>query len=449
MCAAARGFGYDELHAAHPRLVYCSISGYGQDGPWRDRPGFDCLVAAKLGVMAEQGGHREGPIFLGHPSIGYGTAFLATIGILSALRARHITGAGQHVDTSLLDSVVAQSAMNWWWNAHDVSYLARSGSELGFGRNRIITDLFLCQDNEYLMIHTGGDGGFKRTMDILGVGECVRAIDGPEMAVALDDDEYHAARHLAPAAFGSRPRAEWVELFHAADLAALPVLRPTEVLLDDQVAHAGVVIELPDQQGRPLRQVGPAVMFRGSPPATPAPAPAVGAHDVGEVLASLPVPTGRGPGDPAAGGPLTHALDGLRVLDFSGFFAAAYGAKLLSDLGADVIKVETLGGDQMRPMPDLFEASNRGKRNLAVDLKSAEGRAVVARLVATTDVVIHNLRPGKAETPRHRVRAARGHQARPRVLLPAGLRLLRAEVAPQELRPPRLRLHRAALRRLG
>ena len=95
--------------------------------------------------------------------------------------------------------------------------------------------------------------------------------------------------------------------------------------------------------------------------------------------------------------PLTHALDGLRVLDFSGFFAAAYGAKLLSDLGADVIKVETLGGDQMRPMPDLFEASNRGKRNLAVDLKSAEGRAVVARLVATSDVVIHNLRPGKAE----------------------------------------------------
>ena len=286
--AAARGFGYEELHAAHPRLVYCSISGYGQDGPWRDRPGFDCLVAAKLGVMAEQGGHREGPIFLGHPSIGYGTAFLATIGILSALRARRITGAGQHVDTSLLDSVVAQSAMNWWWNAHDVSYLARSGSELGFGRNRIITDLFLCQDNEYLMIHTGGDGGFKRTMDILGVGECVRAIDGPEMAVALDDDEYHAARHLAPAAFGNRPRAEWVELFHAADLAALPVLRPTEVLLDDQVAHAGVVIELPDQQGRKLRQVGPAVIFRGSPPATPTPAPAVGAHDAGEVLASLP-----------------------------------------------------------------------------------------------------------------------------------------------------------------
>ncbi len=393
--ATERGFGYDLVHRDHPRVVYCSITGYGQDGPWRDRPGFDSLVAARLGVMAEQTGHQPGPTFLGHPSIGYGTAFLATIGILGALRARHLTGAGQFVDASLLDSVVAQSAMNWWWNAYDVSYLARSGTELGFGRNRIITDLFLCGDGEYLMIHTGGEGGFKRTMDILGVGDVVRSIDGPEMAVPLDDDEYHAARHLAPAAFAARPREEWVKLFHAADLAALPVLHPTEVLLDEQVRFADVVVELPDHAGRPLRQVGPVIKFRASPPDRPTAAPLVGADDgqFDELLAGMS-PQRE---DTAAPRPLAHALDGLRVLDFSSFFATAYGAKLLADLGADVIKVETLGGDQMRPMPDLFEASNRGKRNLAVDLKSPAGREVVARLVATSDVVMHNLRPGKAE----------------------------------------------------
>ena len=273
------GFGYERIHREHPTTIYCSITGYGQDGPWRDRPGFDCLVAAKLGVMAEQSGRRPGPTFLGHPNLGYGTAFLASIGILSALRARHLTGEGQHVDASLLDSVVAQSAMNWWWNAHDVSYLARSGTEQGFGRNRIITDLFLCGDGEYLMIHTGGEGGFKRTMDILGVGDVVKTIKGPEMAVPLDDDEYHAARQLAPKAFASRPRDEWVKLFHEADLAALPVLRPTEVLLDEQVQFADVVVELPDLSGRPLRQVGPVVKFAASPPARPAPAPAVGADD--------------------------------------------------------------------------------------------------------------------------------------------------------------------------
>jgi len=392
--AAPLGLGVDAVRREHPSLVHCSITGYGQDGPWHDRPGFDCLVAARLGVMAEQAGHREGPIFLGHPTIGYGTAFLATIGILAALRARRVTGRGQFVDASLLDSVVAQSAMNWWWNAHDVSYLARSGTEMGFGRNRIITDLFLCADGEYVMIHTGGDGGFKRTMDVLGLGEHVRTIDGPEMAVPLDDDEHHAARELAPKAFASRPRQEWLDLFHAADLAALPVLRPTEVLLDEQVRFADVVVELPDSAGRPLRQVGPVIKLRDSPAARPTPAPAVGADDTrfDELVAAL-----RRPPPPATGAALAHALDGVRVLDFSSFFATAYGAKLLADLGADVIKVETLGGDQMRPMPDLFEASNRGKRNLAVDLRTAAGREVAARLVASSDVVMHNLRPGKAE----------------------------------------------------
>ena len=112
------------------------------------------------------------------------------------------------------------------------------------------------------MIHTGGDGGFKRTMDILGVG---RVRPGHRRS-----GDGRAARRRRvprrPPARAGRPsqpgRAhEWVELFHAADLAALPVLRPTEVLLDDQVAFADVVVELPDQHGpaaapgRPGRQV--------------------------------------------------------------------------------------------------------------------------------------------------------------------------------------------------
>ena len=87
----------------------------------------------------------------------------------------------------------------------------------------------------------------------------------------------------------------------------------------------------------------------------------------------------------------------MRILDFSSFFATAYGARLLSDLGADVIKVEPLQGDQMRPLADLFEGAQRGKRNIAVDLRTEEGRGVVRRLVATSDVVMHNFRPGKAE----------------------------------------------------
>ena len=177
----------------HSHLVYCRISGYGVDGLLCDRPGFDALVATRLGMMIEQPGHRKGPVFLGHPAIDYLTAFLATIGVLAALRARrHRTGHGQFVETSLLDGALAVNAMNWWFNEHDLSHLARTGDEEGFGRDRLITDLFECGDGENLMIHIGGQGGLKRAMDLLGLGDVVREVAGLEMSTPLNPDEYHA-----------------------------------------------------------------------------------------------------------------------------------------------------------------------------------------------------------------------------------------------------------------
>jgi crotonobetainyl-CoA:carnitine CoA-transferase CaiB-like acyl-CoA transferase len=382
------GLGYADLHGRYPGLVYCGITGY-PDGPWRDRPGYEALVAARLGLMAEQAGHRSGPKFLGHSTVSYCTAFTATIGVLAALHARYETGRGQKVDASLFDAALAQSSMNWWWNERDLSYLARNPNETGFGRNRIITDLFECADGEFIIVHTGGEGGFKRTMDLLGLGTGIRSIEGLEMAVPLDDEEYHAARELTPEAFKARPRDEWVEAFHRADLAALPVLRPEQALDDDQVQHAGVVVRSDRGGGGSLRQVGPVIRFAASPAAVPGRAPRLGEHD-DEVLPRPSAPS-------AGGGAIEHALTGVRVVDFSAFFATAFGARLLSDLGADVIKVEPITGDQMRPLADLFEGAQRGKRTIALDLSRPAGREVAHRLVRDADVVMHNFRPGKAE----------------------------------------------------
>ena len=384
----------DRVAARHPHLVQCHISAYGVDGPLCSRPGYDSLVAARLGMMVEQPGYRAGPVFLGHPAIDYVTAFLAAIGVLAAVRARNLTGRGQFVDTSLLDGALAVNSMNWWYNERNLSYLARSGDEEGFGRNRLITDLFECGDGEYLMMHTGGDGGFKRMMDVLGFGDIVRDVIGLEMATPLDDDEYHAARHLVPETMRRRSRDEWIKLFHAADLAALPVLRPQEVFDDEQVRHSRVVVEIDDPSVGPIRQFGPVVEFRACPAPPTKAAPVVGADSarLEELLAVAPQAAAQ-TADAALGAP----LEGLRVLDFSAFFATAFGARLLSDLGADVIKVEPLRGDQMRPLADLFEGAQRGKRNLAIDLRTSEGAEVVRKLVATADVVMHNLRPGKAE----------------------------------------------------
>ncbi len=389
------GLADDRIAATFPRLVRASISTYGRGGPWSDRPGDPALLAARLGVMAEQDGPRPGPHFLGHPSTLYSTAMLTAMGALASLRARAVTGRGQRVDSSILDGVLALSTMNWWWNEAGASYLARTGTDLGFGRSRIITDLFQCGDGEWLVIHTGGTGGFKRAMDLLGIGECVREIPGLETSVPLDDEEYHAARVLAPAAFGAKPRAEWVSLFHAADLAALPVFRPTEVFDDDQVVHDGIIVDLDDPVLGHVRQVGRCIDYAISGGAAMRPAPIPGADDgrLGDLLAEH-APQPDVVGEPGA---LAHPLDGVRVLDFSTYFAGPYAARLLSDLGADVIKIEAIEGDPMRPLPDPFEGAQRGKRTIAVDLKSPAGLRAVHELVATADVVMHNFRPGKAE----------------------------------------------------
>lgn len=391
--ADALGIGYDAWHEKFPELVYCSVTGYGTDGPLADRPGYEALLNARLGQMAEQQGHRDGPVFMGHPTVSYGTAFITTIGILAALRARKVNGTGQKVDTSLLDGMLAISSMNWWWNEQDISYLARSGNQKGFGSKRLITDPFQCADGKWLIPHTGGPGSYKRMMDLLGFGEQTQTIAGPEMAVPLDEVELDIARNKVPEAFRSRPRDEWLELFHAADIAALPVLHPEETFADDQVRFAEIAVDIPDPDHGTLRQIGPVIRFEKSAPGTPDPAPRVGAHNdrIDEIT--------RAPqwAPAAVGDPVTAPLQGVRILDFSSYFATGFGARLLSDLGAEVIKIEPLVGDQMRPLGDLFEGANRGKRTIALDLRSAEGQEIAHRLVAEADVVMQNYRPGKAE----------------------------------------------------
>lgn len=395
--AQALGLDPESLSARYPGLIVCALTAYGDDTPFAGRPYGEGLAAALLGTMVDKGSSfRSGPVYLGHPALHYGQAFLAVIGSLAALRARRETGRGQKVEASLLDAMLAQSPMNNWWQEDGISYIKKgdSGATDRFGKVRLVTAMFECGDGLYLQMHTGGAGAFKAAMDILGFGDRIKAIKGPEMAVPLEDDEYQAARVDIFQAFKARPRDEWLRLFQAADVAALPVLEPAEVLLDDQVEFVGQRIELPDPDFGTIHQAAPAVRFANIDSVRPTPAPRVGAdNDRLETFLARPARPA-----PAGGGRvLRHALEGLRILDFSSFFACGFAGRLMSDLGADVIKVETPDGDQMRPLPDVFDAAQRGKRDIVLNLKTAEGLAAAHKLIAGADVMMHNLRPGKAD----------------------------------------------------
>lgn len=393
----AKALGLDEasLERDFPALVSCALTAYNSDTPYADRPYGESLAAAKLGVMIDKGSsHRAGPMYLGHPALHYGQAFLAVISTMSAIRARREIGAGQRVEASLLDAMLAQSAMNHWWQEDGLSYIKKgdSGAVDRFGKVRLVTAMFECGDGKFLQIHTGS-GGFYPAMEILGFGDRIKKVDGPEMAVPLDDDEYQIARVEIFGAFKAKPRDEWIALFQAADVAALPVLEPAEVLLDDQVTFAQMRIALPDPDFGTIYQAAPAVHFSETPIPTPKPAPAVGADNAS--LAELANRPARKA--PAAVRALKRPLEGIRVVDFSSFFAVGFGGRLLNDLGAEVIKLETPSGDQMRPLPDVFDAAQRGKRDIVLDLKKPEALEAARKLVATADVITHNLRPGKAD----------------------------------------------------
>ncbi len=410
---AGSGLSYDDVAAANGDVVYCSISAYGQEGTRRDRNGFDAAVAAHLGVMNEWGGSRDGPIFLGHPAIDYATGLLATIGTLACLRSRIVSGFGDHVDVSMLDGALALYTMNWYSETAGKAIDRKSATgDLQFGKKRLLLRVFECADGRMIQIHTGAAGAFDRAMDVFGLGDEVSRMQGDvQMASLLTDRDLEILETKLPEIVRAKPMAEWLALLWANEVAALPIGVPGEALDDDQVRHAGIVASIDDPALGPIETVGPTVLLSVAPGAISGPAPRLdkdgpAVRDAGWASAGLPTVTG--------GAPLPTPLDGIRVVEFATFFAAPYGHRLLSDLGADVVKVEGLAGDPMRPLAEIFEGANRGKRAIAADLKHPDARQLVRDLLAGADVVQHNLRPGVAE--RLRIDDASVRAVRPDVI---------------------------------
>jgi len=392
---AKLGFGPDDVGADNPAVVYCSLTGLESD----ELPGYDALAAARYGVMAESPGHRDGPIFPGHPGVDYGTALVAAIGILAAVRARLVTGQGDRLAVGFQDGVLSQLAMNWR-SERGVSFIAnksRTGT-LDMGRRRLLLSRYICSDLKMVQIHTGAAGAFGRAMRLFGLeGQISRAEAGVETGSQLTDEDLEVLRVRLPEIFRTKSSEEWQRMCWEHEVACLPVQPPGAVFDDEQIRHAGVMIDIEDPELGRIEAVGPVIKLSATPgkasPNVPTPdqdGPAI--RKSGWLSAGVGAPR---PHD--GGGALRLPLEGVRIVEFANWFASPYGNRLLSDLGADVVKVEPLVGDLIRPLPDPCEGANGGKRSLAMDLKADGAADVLTRLFASADVVQHNLRPGVAE----------------------------------------------------
>ena len=273
------GIGYEALHERFPGLVYTSISAYGQQGSGRDRPGYDGLVQARMGIQETQKGYREGPIYIGFAMPSLTAAFLAVIGTMTAVYHRVVTGRGQHVDTSLRDGALAMLTMHW---AQTERGQASYGAS--FWQRKLLVDLFQCSEGEWLHLHTGAQGAYDRLVEGIGLSEFM---DKPQTEEMWD-------RMLSTARewFGTHTREEGLDMLLRQDIPSLPVYEAGGALRDPQAVAMKFVETVHDPELGDLDELGLGIRFEKSPGSIRGSAPRSGQH-TDEVLASA----GYAPGD--------------------------------------------------------------------------------------------------------------------------------------------------------
>lgn len=271
------GLDYATLAEANPRLVYCSITGYGQDGPNAALPGYDPVFQAISGLMSITGQADDapgaGPAIVGYSVSDINAGFYATIAILTALRARDtVTGRGQHIDIALLDTQLAAHshiAMNYLVSGQ-VPLRAGTASQINTPWQAFSTA------DVPVMIAVGNDRQFVTLCQALDIPEV-----GADPRFATNRERWAnkpALLALLEAALAKRTAREWTDRLNAAGIASGPINDFAAVLADPQVAHRGMVREMPDGDAGTLRFVGNPVRMSETPARYVRPPPHLGEH---------------------------------------------------------------------------------------------------------------------------------------------------------------------------
>lgn len=366
--ARARELGLDDasLTAAKPRLVICGITGSPYNHPDVERSDDELLVAARVGAMYENDGHRPGPIVYRYQQGSWAAAHLAAAGILARLVMRLQSGTGGAAHSSIFQGFMSTLPLVW---ARNSAGPMPNPPTYPLAARPTAMQLFQCQGGDWLQIMDPTqqfDYASMPTMwDVMAEGVEIDTPDG------LID------------AFKRRPLESWLADLRAADIAVEPAYPMGEMLRHPEVKANGYVVEVDDPALGKTQQ--PNVPFHSDadlPQGRPSPRLGEGA----EQQWKTPVPaTGEGARP-------TEVLEGVRILDLGMFLAGPMGPSMMGDMGANVIKVEALTGDRIRFMHRYYQAASRSKRSIALDLTKAEAQPILERLIQWAEVVHHNMR---------------------------------------------------------
>ena len=274
------GFDYESLRRVNKRLVYASISGFGQDGPYRDRPGFDQIAQGMGGLMSITGLPGQGPVRVGIPVADLTAGIFAAMGILIALLEREQSGEGQWVQSSLLGAQIAmldfQAAR--WLIGHEVP--GQAGND---HPTSIPTGVFPTTDG-HINIAAAGDEIYRRFCKAIDVPELATQ---PEFATGKLRSQNRAALNAAIAEITrTRSSAAWVEALNAAGVPCGPIYKMNEVFADPQVQHLNITRKVTQKVLGEVEVVGQAIELSRTPWSVRTATPESGEH-TDEILREL------------------------------------------------------------------------------------------------------------------------------------------------------------------
>ncbi len=274
------GIGYAALSAINPRVVFCSVSAYGQSGPWRDKPGVDGIVQAVSGLMSNIGDETSPPMKVLVPAADMVTGFLATAAVLAALRARDHSGRGQHLDVNLYNSAVMlqQSAVASYLSSGEMP--ARTGTAAPYSAPN---EAFPTQDG-WIMIAAYHEDRWRALCAVLGDAALASR---PDLATNTQRVSNRAALMAELSQrLAAKTSAEWQTLMEAADIICGPIADYDMLLASPQLAHNGVIVETESAIAGRVRMPGLAVGDRNAQARVRRGPPAIGEHSR-EILAAF------------------------------------------------------------------------------------------------------------------------------------------------------------------
>lgn len=288
---AKYGLGYDDLKAEFPRLIYCSVTGFGHTGPYSDRPAYDALIQAMGGVMSLTGEPAGEPMKVGVSIADLMSGMYAAVGILAAVRHQEKTGEGQHVDISMLDAHVA------WLANQGMNYLAtgENPERLGNQHPNIVPYQVMPSADGYFVLSVGNDATFERFCQAADCGQL------------LEDDRFNKAvervrnRSLVTETLNEitrgKPTAWWLETLENHKVGCGPINELSDVFDDPQVKSREMVIEMdhPATGGRKAKLIASPVKLSGTPVSYRQSPPTLGQHTeeiLGEYLDMSPADIG-------------------------------------------------------------------------------------------------------------------------------------------------------------